>query len=67
MAKSKQEKIPGKHTILLKGAALHLFTYIILCGILVMLGVPIYMAFIVFMVLAWGLFVLSYALWNQKS
>ena len=64
----KAKKILKEHKkkALFKGIATHILTYIILCGFLVILGVPLYISFILFMVLAWGLFVLSYAMWNKK-
>lgn len=76
MAKSKsknQKKVSSqkpshehKKKILLKGIAMHVLTYIIIGAILIMLGVPFYIVFIISMVLLWGLFVLSYAMWNEK-
>ncbi len=70
MAKSKSNKSSkkpaSKKTTLIKGISMHVLTYVILCGILVMIGVPLYISAIIFFVLLWGLFVLSYAMWHEK-
>lgn len=55
-----------KKEVLLKGITMHLLTYVIICAALIMMGVPLYISLIVFIVLVWGMFVLSYALWNEK-
>jgi len=64
MAKKKKH---DKKMILKKGILYHLVTYagisLVLCGI----GVPALISFMVFMVLLWGLFVMSYAFYYQKQ
>lgn len=63
---SKKTSHKPKKEVLLKGIAMHLLTYVIICAVLIMMGVPLYIALIVFIVLVWGMFVLSYALWYEK-
>ncbi|MBT3720189.1 hypothetical protein HN789_03365 [archaeon] len=63
----KQEVLEHKKEVLLKGIGLHLLTYLVICIILLLIGVPLYIAVMLFMVLIWGLFVLSYALVNKNK
>ena len=55
-----------KKSVLVKGVILHLVTYALIALGLTLLGVPGYIAFVVVMVMVWGLFVLGYAFYNQN-
>lgn len=55
-----------KKKVLLKGIGIHILTYLAISLILTGLGVPFFVVFLVFMMLVWGLLVLSYAYYFHK-
>jgi len=56
-----------KKEIMLKGIGLHLGVYVLISILLWFLNVPANLIFVIFMVLLWGLFVLSYAFYYEKK
>ncbi len=63
MAKKKKH---SKGKVLLKGTSLHILSYIIIAAVLFMFNVPPLIVFVIFMVLLWALFVLSYHYHRHK-
>ncbi len=63
MAKNKHQ---SKKEIMMHGIGLHLITYLLISMFIYLIGAPATVAFIVFMVLSWGLFVMSYAYYYHK-
>ena len=56
-----------KKQIMLKGVTLHIVVYVLISLLLWFLNVPGNLIFVIFMVLLWGLFVLSYAFYYEKK
>ena len=56
----------NKKQIMMKGIALHLLVYLLISLLLWFFNVPGQLIFVIFMVLLWGLFVLSYAFYYEK-
>jgi len=61
-----KKKKHDKKQVLKKGILYHLTTYAGISLVLCSIGVPALISFMVFMVLLWGLFVMSYAFYYQK-
>lgn len=57
----------NKKEIMMKGVSLHLVVYVLISLLLWFLNVPANLIFVIFMVLLWGLFVLSYAFYFEKK
>jgi hypothetical protein len=62
----KPASLDNKKKIMMHGIGLHLVVYILISMLLYLFGVPAVMCLIVFMVLFWGLFVMSYAYYYHK-
>jgi hypothetical protein len=56
----------NKKEVALKGIGLHLLTYAVIGGILLLMQVPVMIVFFLEMALIWGLIVMSHAYWYHK-